>query len=169
MARLRLVTLGIVATLAAACGPSGASVAPTAPASVAPTRAPGPRRPRPRTSARPALMPTKTDGKLTIGTDNPAFPPYFEARDGGNAEPWDPDWGDPTTGKGFESAMAYAIAEQLGFTRDAVTWIHVGPSTTRSRPGPRTSTSSSARSPSTTTAPRTPTCPRATTSATRRS
>jgi len=64
-------------------------------------------------------------GTLTIGTDNPAFPPYFEGRDGGNTDPWDPEWGDPTTGKGFESATAYAIADELGFTNDEVTWIPV--------------------------------------------
>jgi polar amino acid transport system substrate-binding protein len=68
---------------------------------------------------------TKTPGTLTIGTDNPAFPPYFEGREGENSEPWDPEWGDPTTGKGFESATAYAIAEELGFTADAVSWIAV--------------------------------------------
>ena len=69
---------------------------------------------------------TKTAGTLTIGTDNPAFPPYFEGREGGNSQPWDPEWGDPTTGKGFESATAYAIAEQLGFTGDQVVWIQNG-------------------------------------------
>jgi polar amino acid transport system substrate-binding protein len=73
----------------------------------------------------PASLPTKTAGTLTIGTDNPAYPPYFQAREGGNTDPWDPSQGDPTTGKGFESATAYAIAEQLGFTGDQVTWIAV--------------------------------------------
>ena len=44
-------------------------------------------------------------GTLTIGTDKPAYPPYFEDND-------------PTNGKGFESAVAYAIADQLGFSPD---------------------------------------------------
>jgi polar amino acid transport system substrate-binding protein len=79
---------------------------------------------------------TKTAGTLTIGTDNPAFPPYFEAREGGNTEPWDPEWGDPTTGEGFESAVAYAIAEQLGFAEDEVTWIVV-PFVNSFAPGPK--------------------------------
>ena len=68
---------------------------------------------------------TKTPGTLTIGTDNPAFPPYFLPREGGNNEPWDPSQGDPTTGDGFESAVAYAIAEALGFTEDQVEWVVV--------------------------------------------
>ena len=128
MARLRIVTLGVVSLLLAACGPGGATTAPSGPASAAPTQASLP----PSVTAEPTQdacatesLATKTAGTLTVGTDNPAFPPYFQARDGGNTEPWDPAWGDPTTGKGFESAVAYAIAEQLGFASDAVTWIPI--------------------------------------------
>ena len=123
MARLRIVTLGITALLAAACGPSGASTAPTtgsgttAPTTAAITAAP--------TADACASPTTKVSGKLTLATDNPAFPPYFEGKDGGNTDPWDPKWGDPNTGKGFESAMAYAIADQMGFAKDAVTWIPI--------------------------------------------
>jgi polar amino acid transport system substrate-binding protein len=51
----------------------------------------------------------KTAGRLTVGTDKPAFPPYFEDDD-------------PTNGKGFESAVAYAIADQLGFEKTDVDW-----------------------------------------------
>ena len=54
----------------------------------------------------------KTAGQLTIGTDSPAYPPYFEDDD-------------PANGKGFESAVAYAIAKQLGFTPDEVKWVVV--------------------------------------------
>ena len=124
MARLRLVTLGIVALVAAACGPGGSgSAAPTnGAATTGPSTAPITAAPTADACATDSL-PTKTAGKLTIGTSNPAYPPYFQAREGGNTEPWDPDQGDPTTGKGFESAMAYAIASQLGFTNDAVTWM----------------------------------------------
>jgi polar amino acid transport system substrate-binding protein len=123
MARLRLPTLGIVTLVLAACGPGGASLAPTAgpTASQAALATPAP-------TADPCAtenLDTLTAGTLTIGTDNPAFPPYFEGRAEANTEPWDPEWGDPTTGKGFESATAYAIAEQLGFTADQVTWIPI--------------------------------------------
>jgi polar amino acid transport system substrate-binding protein len=50
---------------------------------------------------------------LTIGTDEPSFPPWFDF-DGG-----------PETGTGFESAVAYAVAEELGFTADEVEWVVV--------------------------------------------
>jgi polar amino acid transport system substrate-binding protein len=61
-----------------------------------------------------------TDGQLTVGTDNPAFPPWFGG--GEKNKPWQIN--DPSTGKGFESAVAYAVAKQLGFTRTEVKWIY---------------------------------------------
>jgi len=67
----------------------------------------------------------KTPGTFTVGTSNPAFPPYFSEPEGDETltEPW--EFGDPTNGRGFESAIAYALAEQLGFSADQVTWIPV--------------------------------------------
>jgi polar amino acid transport system substrate-binding protein len=61
------------------------------------------------------------DGQLSVGTDNPAFPPWFG---GGETKgrPWKIN--DPATGKGFESAVAYAVAKELGFTRAQVEWIY---------------------------------------------
>jgi polar amino acid transport system substrate-binding protein len=130
MAPLRIVTLGVVSLLLVACGPGGPTTGPSGPASAAPTQAaslvPVETAEPTQDACAPGSLATKTAGTLTIGTDNPAFPPYFEGREGGNSEPWDPEWGDPTTGKGFESATAYAIAEQLGFTSDQVVWIQNG-------------------------------------------
>jgi polar amino acid transport system substrate-binding protein len=65
---------------------------------------------------------TVSDGKLTIGTDNPAFPPWF-----GGTPPKGSKWkvSDPTSGKGFESAVAYAVAKQLGFAPKDVVWTYV--------------------------------------------
>lgn len=60
----------------------------------------------------PESLQTLTPGTLTIGTDSPAYPPYFEDDD-------------PSNGKGFESAVAYAVADQLGFSQDQVTWVTV--------------------------------------------
>ena len=65
----------------------------------------------------------KQPGTLTVATDKPAFPPYFEDDD-------------PTNGKGFESAVAYAIAEELGFTKDEVEWTVV-PFNSSYAPGPK--------------------------------
>jgi polar amino acid transport system substrate-binding protein len=66
---------------------------------------------------------TVSDGTLTVGTSKPAYPPYFEDDD-------------PTNGKGFESAVAYAIADQLGFAEDQVEWIEV-PFNKSFAPGPK--------------------------------
>jgi polar amino acid transport system substrate-binding protein len=69
-------------------------------------------------------------GTLTIGTDNPAFPPWFEGT--GEFEPWDPTT-EPTK-KGYEQETAYAIAGALGFADDEVTW-RVVPFNQSFRPG----------------------------------
>ena len=61
------------------------------------------------------------DGQLSIGTDNPAFPPWFA---GGETKgrPWKIN--DPAKGRGFESAVAYAVAKRLGFTKSQVVWVY---------------------------------------------
>ena len=69
-------------------------------------------------------------GRLTIATDNPSFPPWFE---GAKAdEPWDPTT--TPTKKGYEAEVAYGVAEKLGFTDDEVKWV-VAPFTTLFKPG----------------------------------
>ena len=73
-----------------------------------------------------------TPGQLTIGTDNPAFPPWFEGTK--EFEPWDPTT--PPTKKGYEAETAYAIARELGFTDDEVKWTVV-PFNQSFRPGPK--------------------------------
>ncbi len=138
--RRMIISLGLVAILAAACTSGGSSPTPAASAappsaavvSTAPSVAP---------SATPdacaaANLPTVTGGKLTIGTDNPAYPPYFaENADGTKTDPW--ELGDPTNGRGFESAVGYAIADRLGFAKTDVTWVVV-PFATSFAPGPKT-------------------------------
>jgi polar amino acid transport system substrate-binding protein len=66
---------------------------------------------------------TFKDGVLTVGTDKPAFPPYFIDDD-------------PTNGEGFESAVAYAIAREMGFEETEVEWTVV-PFNASYRPGPK--------------------------------
>jgi polar amino acid transport system substrate-binding protein len=71
------------------------------------------------------------DGQLTIGTDNPAYPPWFA---GGSKSSWKIN--DPSTGKGYESAVAYAIARKMGFAKSAVKWTYV-PFNKAFAPGPK--------------------------------
>jgi polar amino acid transport system substrate-binding protein len=72
-----------------------------------------------------------TRDQLTIGTDNPAFPPWF----GGTPhKPWQVS--DPNSGEGYESAVAYAVAKRLGFDKAEVKWIHV-PFANSYAPGPK--------------------------------
>jgi polar amino acid transport system substrate-binding protein len=71
----------------------------------------------------PGNLPTETAGVLTVATDKPAFPPYFEDDD-------------PTNGEGFESAVAYAIAKQLGYPAAKVKWT-VEPFNSSYAPGPK--------------------------------
>ena len=130
MRRARPITALLLASLAlGACttgsgsSPSAApvtpSAAPSTAASVAPSVAPSPSA---NACAKDTLTLT-TAGKLTIGTDNPAYPPYYDIPDAGAPKPW--ELGDPTDGKGFESAFAYALAAKLGFDKADVTWIVV--------------------------------------------
>ncbi|MFG1948383.1 ABC transporter substrate-binding protein [Nonomuraea sp. NPDC048826] len=98
-----LIALGALAVAAVACAPVD-DTATTAAAS-----------PTASTGASTATACTKdqltliTPGKLTIGTDKPAFEPWFKDDD-------------PSNGQGFESAVAYAVAGELGFDRDEVQW-----------------------------------------------
>ncbi len=97
----------------ASSAPAASSAAATAEASTAASSAAA------SASAEPTLDPCSkenltlvTPGTLTIGTDTPAYPPYFVDDD-------------PTNGEGFESAVAYAVADSLGFTSTEVTWTVV--------------------------------------------
>lgn len=70
-----------------------------------------------------ASLPVHTSGVLTVATDSPAYPPYFENNK-------------PSNGKGFESAVAYAIASKLGFSASEVKWV-VEPFDSSYAPGPK--------------------------------
>ena len=52
---------------------------------------------------------TKTKGKLTIATDKPVYEPWFKDDK-------------PENGQGFEGAVAYAVAQKLGYAQGDVTW-----------------------------------------------
>ncbi len=71
----------------------------------------------------PDKLDTRDASTLTVATDDPAFPPYFEDND-------------PTNGRGFESAVAYAVADELGYSENQVKWT-VQPFNSSYAPGPK--------------------------------
>jgi polar amino acid transport system substrate-binding protein len=108
----------LLVALAAACGSTDESSAPGTTGS--------------KSSCEKAGLELVSPGQLTIGTDNPAFPPWF----GGTPKaPWKVS--DPRSGQGYESAVAYAVAKNLGFSKNEVNWKHV-PFNTSFAPGPKT-------------------------------
>jgi polar amino acid transport system substrate-binding protein len=62
-------------------------------------------------------------GQLTVATDKPVYPPWFQNNN-------------PANGQGYESAVAYAIAKQLGFKSSQVTWAYE-PFNASYAPGPK--------------------------------
>jgi polar amino acid transport system substrate-binding protein len=115
-----LVALAVAGCTTAGASPSASTAASAAAPSVsAPSTAPSP---SPDACAKDSLT-TMAAGKLTVGTDNPAYPPYFQIPEGTATAPW--ELGDPTNGEGFESAFAYALADQLGFAEADVAWVVV--------------------------------------------
>ncbi|MFJ9757745.1 ABC transporter substrate-binding protein [Streptomyces sp. NPDC101149] len=64
------------------------------------------------TSCAQGKLATETAGKLTIATDSPAYEPWFKDDK-------------PASGEGFESAVAYAVAQQLGYGKGDVVWQSV--------------------------------------------
>jgi polar amino acid transport system substrate-binding protein len=62
-------------------------------------------------------------GMLTVATDKPVYPPWFVNNK-------------PTNGQGYESAVAYAVAAQLGFPKSQVTWAYE-PFNSSYAPGPK--------------------------------
>jgi polar amino acid transport system substrate-binding protein len=60
----------------------------------------------------PAALATLAAGKLTIGTDDPVYEPWFSDNK-------------PENGQGFEGAVAYAVAQKLGYAQGDVVWTRV--------------------------------------------
>jgi polar amino acid transport system substrate-binding protein len=109
-ARIPIVCLAALsAVLVAACGSPKKSSTPTAAASAK--------------TCTPAALQTHSKGVLTVATDSPAYPPYFEHNK-------------PANGQGFESAVAYAVATKLGYHRSAVKWV-TEPFDASYAPGPK--------------------------------
>jgi polar amino acid transport system substrate-binding protein len=90
----------------------------------------------------PNLTGLKNAGRLTLSTDNPAYPPWW----GGDPDtqyPNEPDGGDgwevsdPYSGEGYEGATAYAVAAALGFTPEMVDWVPNAVFENAFQPGPK--------------------------------
>jgi len=117
-----MAAVALVAFVAGACASSTTTSSPAATGSAA------------QTAQQCAAAATFVkDGNLTVGTDSPAYPPYFQ---GGTQKGSQWDINDPSTGKGFESAVAYEIAKRMGFTTDQVNWVIV-PFAQSYAPGPK--------------------------------
>jgi polar amino acid transport system substrate-binding protein len=101
-----LLALAASVLLLAACAPVEEDAEPAAPESSAAGESPSD-----DACATDALA-LKNPGRLTVGTDSPAFEPWFADND-------------PSNGEGFESAVAYAVAAELGFGEDEVDWVKV--------------------------------------------
>jgi polar amino acid transport system substrate-binding protein len=104
-----LVALAAVATATAVAGCGGGSSSTTTTTSAA------------GASCAKAQLTLVKPGQLTIGTDNPAYGPWYGG--GTKSSFWKVN--DPSTGKGYESATAYAVAKQLGFKPSDVQWTYV--------------------------------------------
>ncbi|MGX1880822.1 ABC transporter substrate-binding protein [Streptomyces sp. NPDC055287] len=116
--RRRTTTLAQFVTLVALTATAVAAVTGCAPQPESPAAAPGA-----KAGCAPGRLATEVPGKLTIGTDKPAYAPWFDD--------------DPANGKGFESAVAHAVAKKLGYGRDQVVWQTV-PFNTAFAPGEKT-------------------------------
>jgi polar amino acid transport system substrate-binding protein len=118
MRKALIASLALAAALLVAATASGRSTAPAATAAI-----PG------CTKDTLGLLDT-AGATLTVGADNPAFPPWFGGDE--KTKPWKVS--DPYSGKGYESAVAYAVAKQLGFSKAQVKWT-VTPFNNSFRPG----------------------------------
>ena len=63
-------------------------------------------------------LPTFAEGQLTVATGEPVFPPWMGAGED--------DFDDPSTGTGYEGALVFALAEELGFAAEDVTFVRTG-------------------------------------------
>ncbi|MGH2540432.1 MAG: ABC transporter substrate-binding protein [Actinomycetota bacterium] len=123
--RKLLLGLAVLAIVAAACAPEEEP----APADSGTTE------PAPLDAASCAADATLVnDGTLTIGTGNPAFPPWWEGGTTDDHREW--EFNDPYLLQGFEGATVGAVAEQLGFSEDQIEFVPV-PFNKSFAPGPK--------------------------------
>ncbi|WP_329129430.1 ABC transporter substrate-binding protein [Streptomyces sp. NBC_01476] len=110
--RAALAAAALLALALAGCSPQDDDSAPAAPSSPATASGASGAGSPSAAACSPASLATHAAGKLTVGTDNPAYDPWFSDDK-------------PSNGKGYESAVAYAVAKQLGYAAGQVVWQKV--------------------------------------------
>jgi len=110
--------LALLATLAAGCGGSKSSSGTTTSTSAS--------------ACNTSQLNLLHSGQITVATGNPAYPPWFAG--GTKSSFWKIN--DPNNGQGYESAVTYAVANQLGLSKSQVKWIAVAFNDTY-KPGPK--------------------------------
>jgi polar amino acid transport system substrate-binding protein len=115
MRKVIIATLAALSVVAVACAPESSSSSTSAAGSATAATA--------AECAQQHAGDLLTEGTLTIGTGNPAYPPWWE----GGTTKANPDWefNDPYLGQGFEGAVAFAAADKLGFSKDQVAFVPV--------------------------------------------
>ena len=124
--RARSLAAGIIALslVVAACGGDDDEPAAEEPAAEEPADEPAVEEPAAEepSAEEPAgncdPLPTVQEGMLTVATGETVFPPWMGAAED--------DFDDPTTGTGYEGALVFALAEELGFTPDQIEWVRTG-------------------------------------------
>lgn len=123
--RSRTISMVIAATVLTTAGASAASATTEPPATTAAEGSSAGSEPA-ETIPDPAACAeglTLDDGVLTVATGEPGYPPYIIDDD-------------PTNGEGFEAAVAYAVAAEMGFEHDDVVWVRT-PFEAAIQPGPK--------------------------------
>jgi polar amino acid transport system substrate-binding protein len=107
----RVVAAGLLAAglLAAACSAKSTGGSTSAPPATAGGSGPATSASA-AASCTPATLQTHTAGTLTVATDSPAYAPWFVDDK-------------PSNGKGYESAVAFAVGKQLGYPAGKVKWV----------------------------------------------
>jgi len=118
---MRRMTVAAIAVLAASAGLAGCA------SSTSSSASPGPGTSSSAAAASCTYAGVQGElyakGVLTVATDQPAYPPWFENNK-------------PSNGQGYESAVAYAVAAQLGFKNSQVKWAYE-PFDSSYAPGPK--------------------------------
>jgi polar amino acid transport system substrate-binding protein len=102
LAAVATATVGVAACGSSSSGGSGTTPTPTHTAATTSLIA----------GCNPGTMHTHKAGVLTLGADKPVYPPWYSNND-------------PTNGKGYEDAVAYAIAKELGYSPAQVNWTRI--------------------------------------------